>query len=984
MNKSIIKNIKSLLLITATLITLNCLTLIKTIKAVTPHVIKDTHSILKKEYQPYSLLNGAVYWETMLARQIYDKGYPDDATTKLTRRFLFHKVLESFDISKQENTAAQGLTIPKIGITIGIIANTIRSHVTQKDFVEQLNKALNVANPEIDNLILERKKTKEKIKPLNKVKFYENIISEKVPYFKKFTIGTTTIEQPLTNGMKQQLQQEIYQLKPALSSLEKQLKIISSKIETLEQQKQSVFIGTTLFQNFANLLYRSLEECGHFSTKETPKYLPFTTTNLLLAVLYRKMSTKHDYKQYLDSLLATLEISSDQFYSTTPPPIDWNTNIFNDNDVTTVLKEIKEMAEQPDVINWIYKNIERVCFAEIMNQYYQRTMPKFSYHNPSTRYENTTFTDCVENSIRNMCNILLYNSQHKIFSLKELPSTIDQSNLLPTLVDFYKKYPSVINTDPKDKPIHDDWAAIVSNIPWATYNKILSKNQQIQPATDHPFIFTPSESISKEIKIGKYEFTSTGNDKHKLYEISLNKGSLVVIFNHLLGLNLFNNPSEAYEKDLFPSLCKKLKWTVEKEELTKPPFLKIHFTTDRNQKFKLSMSSQHSEVNPKIQIQNHSQYRETISNIILKNIETICFSDIYNLTTHSHLISIFKEGIINRSKSSRFYEGFPCDYACADPYKYASEIATTCMNLRNSYKEALIQYYYFSYPIVIVSVPIPNIGLPITYSDPLEIIYPITKSPVEKYKPFINLIKRIIQTLGPKQVAKILNKIQNNSSLIKQLYFNQFDKFSENQKAVILKKIILLQVKNIDWFDKFHSTDFSKISTARKESLILEIFYPNWEICCNYNKNKIQFRTKIDTDIKENLLFIDDFFNLIMSFLSPSFNKYNFCFILDCLDKNDLLKQFVAKNKSILTDHFYKLITGGKVKFITGTVIIQNIDNPDKVSQTEKEIIQYVSSELKREDSFSESIDLETKQLILKLSQDKLLKQQKTYPTRLD
>jgi|GEM_PF-4458076 hypothetical protein len=182
------------------------------------------------------------------------------------------------------------------------------------------------------------------------------------------------------------------------------------------------------------------------STGENPKYLPYTTHNILLTFLYMS-ADETKYKDYFDQFselnskhgILEREFNSEDFFKRE-----------NEQQLTEEIKEkFSSQATWEEVEPFVLDHYELFFYTGIE----QAINLIASWGTAYSR--NYHFADCVETSIRNFINFLIYDQVSQTF---KLPDTITASE---ELKGFYQEFNSPKKIHSQDA--HDKWAEIVSN-----------------------------------------------------------------------------------------------------------------------------------------------------------------------------------------------------------------------------------------------------------------------------------------------------------------------------------------------------------------------------------------------------------------------------------------------------------------------------------------------------------------------------------------
>ena len=838
--------------------------------AATPSLLKHTHNCLQPKYQDYSLVHGAIAWETKFAKNLYERGCPKDATVKLVKRYLFHVAEGTFDIGREKSTASEALNFEQFGALVGVVVKSIASGLNQKKFVCNLYQSLYTVDTVVDELIaLLDKKKRETKKKLKTVSGFLGV-NEAIKKGKKKGVQ-------LSEKNEKNFREKQKELKRNLKEVTKQFEIAKEKKESMKSE-----FARNEFNNFANLLYRSLQECGHLKSKKQ-LYFPNTTTNLLLAVLYRKMQSKQEYFEYLETFRETLNLKEEDFYNEDASyrfDSVWVNDKYKQDQADLIMGEIKSFFEKIDkstsekikghalssgyvgiqsifepefgdifveekkeITTFFAENFERISFAELIDQFYKGSIPKLAMHVSNLSYHGAYFTDCCATAVRNIVNLMTYDESSLSFNADRLFGGKDKIN--NKIVKFYDKFS--LSEDVDNYEIHREWNEIVSNVPGITYLTRVDLERNTYIKQGRQFVSGIGDTRvedEEEISVGGEKLFSVNPDKYALTEISLNKSSLVVLFNYLLNLELFDNPIKAYEKNLFPALCEKLGWKVESEgDEGNYHFLIIDIGNKK--RFKLRMTQEHSETMFLSSKLYFNEEKKKYFDFWLEN---------YDKTPLSlPLVSLYSSYMFEK----RGDDGFPFD-----EMETIDRVWPIIEDKVDGSK--LFSLFYLVYPKIVFFEYIFYIGSVFSsYTKPSKII----EYAVDKGK-FVNESKRLILGLASKYLYEYTLK------------FKDFllEKGSESGKALVSLSL-LSNRKEREFLDIFKKINVSKLDAYSRYRLIdflleqLDLFYRNKKKSVLSEQYLYQIKNtifnRLITSLESKLIFVSDIDFIINKIVDP-------------------------------------------------------------------------------------------------------------------
>jgi hypothetical protein len=207
---------------------------------------------------------------------------------------------------------------------------------------------------------------------------------------------------------------------------------------------------------------------------------------------------------------------------------EWDKDIFMSGDVAQFRNALTFNATDTEQLRRSY---EHIIYLGLLPGRYPKVAgysTAFYSYNESGQNKQVTFADCMETTLRNLTNIILYNPETQEFDVSKIKNTPTQQ-----LQDFYRAFKSA--TSVEDSAAHNAWTAVVENIPFVSYNR---------------------ETEDKTIK----------------YELNPSLKNIILVFNHIFGLNLFESePGDSLEsktrhavsrgdfiKVYFPQMCSSL------------------------------------------------------------------------------------------------------------------------------------------------------------------------------------------------------------------------------------------------------------------------------------------------------------------------------------------------------------------------------------------------------------------------------------------
>jgi len=515
---------------------------------------------------------------------------------------------------------------------------------------------------------------------------------------------------------------------------------------------------------------------------------------------------------------------------------------------------------------------------------------------------------------------MAYDQDNYSFAVNRLPGEKEQIN--PQLVAFYKKFKSAEVVDTPE--IHREWIKIVANVPGVTYLMAVDENGKVEKEGEL-FIHGISDEYiedKKEIEVGGKKFIAVNPEKYSLTELLLNKSSVTVLFNYLFNLELFENPREAYEKDLFPLLCEKMGWILdgEKEE---EAYITLTIDAGKGRRFNLRMSVVHGETVPLSDVFAFDSRRKKLFDLffVKKDRSVIDLS----------LMSLYSKNLLERSGK---LDHIPDEFAT---------MKQAFQKIQASADDSLLfEYFYMLYPSVFYvkyfrglsfalrtdsSQVLPYIAKEQIFFEGLKRLilaispeylhegYHFTNSTFEKVIPVLlekgtesQKAMIVIGKLGRKEVEQALE-------LLEKLRLEKVDAASKEKlilkllrlatkKLVREKPQVYLKLLNFVFTQLIENLSLAEMSLASIDTIIFTIFYPY------YDKERAGFSEfkHLHDDIKKKGNYLNIFFDLIEKRYGKQFDAHIFNkTIFRAIDENEVSKLFTQRKKAFLLKHKEKL-----------------------------------------------------------------------------
>lgn len=405
--------------------------------------IKGTYDILKPEYKQFSVIHGAVAWETGTIRRMYDLGTLGKKTSQIESKTI--QLVHQLFYRIPESTSPVDF----------VVTEKIKS-------LSDIDTTLFVA----DCMLY--------LTNLPETEFFKN-------YQKYFAEYLTKDE-----GKKPSFKKKF--LIPERLKIEASIK------------KDPIFAKyDQALRNLLPFIANAALECS------IENYLPdYTPQLIVLGLLYKKTNCNRDmleaYYKHLQDNIDCLNSPADwnawkenvfttqedfkitNELQTAPPTDETIHNLYEKYIFATLTPD-----NHPPIISYSKPGID----------------PLVNCKEKGNEKNYRCFSDCMDTTIRNLINFLCYNSQTKLFDVTLLESRLGNP-IHKSLKDFYIKNPDPNKAG--DDPAHNDWAqTVISNIPFVIYRRTLP--QPTSTFTDPRFIKieNPSASLAEFLKQNSIE-----------------------------------------------------------------------------------------------------------------------------------------------------------------------------------------------------------------------------------------------------------------------------------------------------------------------------------------------------------------------------------------------------------------------------------------------------------------------------------------------
>lgn len=504
--------------------------------AINVRYIKDTYPILKPEYKHLSPVHGPVWWYKDIVENMYTYG-----GVKLTT-YLFHPVQGSFNVTRAPGSAATYFTPRTVGRLLGEIEKV---------------------RPEIKRILKEKRKDAWKEGEILKVQ-------EKLK--KDLAI--------VLEGDKE--------YKAGVAGYLKTIQNDRAKLGYFLTNQRGVLAATVTL----------LAESGFFEIKgkESKTIYPFYTAyDILLTFLFRKAEDvkdgasvdKLDYKEYFEGLREKLgDFIFTQQGQESLASEAWLRDAYDDSEAAIIayLQEIKSAIDKVDPLDMALLDqlYEKIVFAELSRP---KGFPKLAQYR-TTSYEGQLFSDCVDTTMRNLCNIVVFDVKTNTFNLAMIKDAYPSAECRA----FYSNTLYQKATEIENPLVHAAWTSVVENRAYISYIRVLRVKDKklfccaLRKHDSFNGFMLSSNALKRKAKgkiaisfadgsnetfdlleMNGHRFALVDPEQFAPFEIMPSLKNIIILMNDLFGLQLYGNIETAFFEDnfnttYFPLIKKKFDW----------------------------------------------------------------------------------------------------------------------------------------------------------------------------------------------------------------------------------------------------------------------------------------------------------------------------------------------------------------------------------------------------------------------------------------
>jgi hypothetical protein len=326
------------------------------------------------------------------------------------------------------------------------------------------------------------------------------------------------------------------------------------------------------FRPFVRSLIKSFQE----SDKNNPQalFVPGTTEGILLGYMLRRCHTKKDLASYLEGFMGKKVTLSEEEYST--------------EDIDRILGQGVQLDNVQAFGDWL------TCAFYQKN--YRSGLPKI-IGGADVLFHGNSFPDCVETTIRNLCNIATYNGSN----LGITPSDIE---LHHSLRNFYQTEKANMPSEVSNKVVYQAWVDVIENMPGILYGRVtgIDNNQTVFSPVEYEGFMPIDETLISDQDLAKLPVKDVliGNQKYQLhektvgtakyllvpknsnlacYEVMPTASNIVVALNNLFNLKLYEQKDifdPTFAQQNFQKVCNRLGWSLQTSSIDNTKSIRIN------------------------------------------------------------------------------------------------------------------------------------------------------------------------------------------------------------------------------------------------------------------------------------------------------------------------------------------------------------------------------------------------------------------------
>lgn len=532
--------------------------------------------------QRLSPLQGAIFWEAGIVRNYFDQAtlYPPtkqrwlnhpDGPVRLARA-LFAINAGNFDVSNNSNYPAMHMA-----------PSTITSIIL---YLEQMRKKhVEITVAQLEDLILHDQAFSQSLAAkrqeyeLTCNQFDQEIAQAQQPSKQLSTESQKNVIQQLKesrtialNKLDTQRLCRNWELTQKVLKAHARLAVINTLVSKEKQKVQKEKAQLTKFIESADKTepggdYNRIAECAQAiidSTVSSPHYPSSIAYWLLLAFAYRKAQSKTELAHYVNTLAQELQHAPCR--SVGP---EWSASMYQPTDMSRIREQLAATTNDLSLILGT-TTYEDFVYTAIIDRFYAGPLPKIAEYK-TICWHTKHYADCAETTLRNLCNIILYNRQAGMFDIAQAP----HGHLSQQLLEFYNDPLHKLVTNIELPDVHHHWVQLLHHQPLITYRSMLiSSNTGTEVMLKAPldtmgFIYgLPEDGVQHDqhhldrIIIGNRAYIVVNPEKAFLCEMHPTLRNFIIMFDRLFELHIFETKNlsreflhEHFNQIYLPQLC---------------------------------------------------------------------------------------------------------------------------------------------------------------------------------------------------------------------------------------------------------------------------------------------------------------------------------------------------------------------------------------------------------------------------------------------
>lgn len=420
---------------------------------------------VKQPYQNLSPALGALYWNSPYLKNVYQFAPSDAPLTRLVQE-LFHMQPDgSFDTTLLYTNIGYYFDGRTIGTLVGRIFNIIVMFrkMEQEPIEQKLNSLqdqLNELEGYMSNGFIEEQSTQIAQSLLKHHKTNLATIQQSIAHIDKQLSDLSNESSSSVQITKNPLFDKLNREKAKLVSRYKYNKtLIEDEIQLIDDAKCNEVVRrsgqlTSNAKRVGAAIIQTVET-------ELRGYYPLgTTINVLLAFLWKKATDMTQLRAYLDEVARALniQITNTLYY--------WPNNTMSE--YTRADYEQFKNKQQEEIPQM---SLDELIFVRFGYDLYDNPVPPKVNMIGNAIFEGTPFPDCGETSLRNLLNVVSYDTEHKRFDPTIIQALLGSTVPETMITDTHEKsavlayYMTNQSTEKiKTNRAHNDWATVVSGL----------------------------------------------------------------------------------------------------------------------------------------------------------------------------------------------------------------------------------------------------------------------------------------------------------------------------------------------------------------------------------------------------------------------------------------------------------------------------------------------------------------------------------------